>query len=522
MRSSTKLRGFANPQGAASPRPTLSSSSLGLKVNAINSSIFDSPSATHLDANAFTPRPSVKKLVIEKKSTPQDRLLNGSRSRTDGDRSHLVLDGGDNESTFVESVTAGSEQGGDSVSPMPRRAARSPSRGPSSGNKLNQLPRKIDLSEIPEDEYYTIPDMSVLANAGHEELAEVREFVVGRKGWGELRYKKPVNLNEVPELRDIPGTLVQFEERMQCEVYPEDAGDAKRPPGQGLNQPARITIEQCWPKDPSSGEPIKDPEHPRMKIRRRKIQSLPDTTFVAFEPVEGRAIFEVEHFTKYGVDSDDGEDEVDQGESDGLDYNEDDAPLNRRSRSRSIDDLPPQRTLRGMNDNGASDGVSDDSASMSTDETDGAPLSARDTPSRAIADIPAEAFNRSAVELMRQSLFVAPVLETMPSKRSMLGCAGKSDGPHFVSAERGTGGTQGVDTQGVSTAGVAGYSFTRLTAVVAAGIFRRFSQTHRWPGTTIQACQDRYERQLVPGQGRAHDRRWLVIFEGLPRRLEPR
>jgi hypothetical protein len=162
----------------------------------------------------------------------------------------------------------------------------------------SSISRKIDLDDYQEGEYYTIPEVSELWNCSDAQLKEMDDFVVGRKGFGELRFLEPVDIGSKANIDRIGGTLVRFA-GVTCEVYPN--AEDNRPPGEGLNHPAEITIEKAWPTDKEKREPIKDPKHPKQRIRERMLKNIPDTTFVSYDPVAGVWIFQVEHFTLYGI-----------------------------------------------------------------------------------------------------------------------------------------------------------------------------------------------------------------------------
>lgn len=291
-RSNVRLRGFASPA-----TPKLGASQLGMSVNGSKPGLFDSISPNTINPNAFTPRKSVKKLVLDKRTTGAN-LRASLMSNPKLDRSMLNPDA-ERESTYASSVQ-------DSVidSPIKKKSTMTMSRS-NQKSGLDAYPRTVDLDALDEGEYYTLPEMSVLCNASHADLASVNEFVVGRKGYGELRYLEPVDLNTVTTMADIPGTLVLFERLMECEVYPE--GTDGQEPGHGLNHRARISLEKCWPIERSTQKPIRDPNHPKLKAQERRCKNQPGTEFVSFDPETGKWVFEVEHFTKYGLDSDEEE-----------------------------------------------------------------------------------------------------------------------------------------------------------------------------------------------------------------------
>ena len=77
-------------------------------------------------------------------------------------------------------------------------------------------------------------------------------------------------------------------------MYPDDA--RKPPVGQGLNRPARVTLEQSWPVCKTTHQPIRDPE--RLE-RMQYVEKLKRSTakiggsFVEYDPETGACVFEV-------------------------------------------------------------------------------------------------------------------------------------------------------------------------------------------------------------------------------------
>lgn len=174
-------------------------------------------------------------------------------------------------------------------------------------------------------EYYTEPSLAALRTANYNELAAVHNFIVGRKGVGKIEFLEPVDLTSIGDLNDIVGGIVQIRLK-EVVVYPEeDDYDPRNPKdgakrnfvpgikakqGTGLNVPARVSLEACWPTDRATREPIKDPEHPRVKQMINKLKNKPETEFVDFEPESGTWTFKVKHFSRYGLDDSDEEEEA--------------------------------------------------------------------------------------------------------------------------------------------------------------------------------------------------------------------
>lgn len=155
-------------------------------------------------------------------------------------------------------------------------------------------------------DYYTLPSLDELAEMMDENGAcWVENFVVGRDGYGNVVF---------PELTNVSGLdldeIVHFRSK-EIDVYPND--ENKPPVGEALNKKAQVTLDRVWPVDKTSGIPIKDydrllkMEYPeKLEKAARKIGAK----FVDYRHETGSWVFEVKHFSKYGLldDSDDDED----------------------------------------------------------------------------------------------------------------------------------------------------------------------------------------------------------------------
>ncbi|TGZ78719.1 hypothetical protein EX30DRAFT_350776 [Ascodesmis nigricans] len=324
---------FTNSVGSSS----LSSSTLGRSFNSSNKlNLFDDNDQL-LNAGAFTPGgtsrvASLKKLVIDKKLR-DDNLFVGqsdlSQKRTDHGRSASITKGilkktvsfdmaGREESLSPGSSTPSrsepsAEQLGFMRSPADRRrrAESELSSSPAVCFDDSPIPSGKELALVREEDkahgsYWMVPSANKLKSLSKEQLKKVMGLTVGRRGFGQVRFDHPVDLTALPvEIEDLPGNVVVFDVRV-CTVYPE--GMEKPKPGKGLNVPATITLEDCFPVTKNERGKIRDPEHPRYLAHIRRLKSVKDTEFVDYLPEDGIWIFRVEHFTTYGlVDSDDDE-----------------------------------------------------------------------------------------------------------------------------------------------------------------------------------------------------------------------
>lgn len=146
-------------------------------------------------------------------------------------------------------------------------------------------------------DFFMSPSESVLQKYTTEQLKSVSGFVAGKQGVGQISFLKPVDLSEV-NLDDLFHKYIIFSQS-QVVVYPDT--NTKMPPGKGLNQPAEIRLERCWPVNRSTRLPITDPTNERHKQHIERLKAVPDTQFVDFQNDSGTWIFKVDHFSGYGV-----------------------------------------------------------------------------------------------------------------------------------------------------------------------------------------------------------------------------
>lgn len=154
--------------------------------------------------------------------------------------------------------------------------------------------------------YYTIPSLDELADmVDSNGDCIVDDFVVGREGYGNVMFPGKTNVANL-NLDDI----VHFR-RKEITVYPID--EEKPPEGTGLNKKAQVTLDCVWPSDKCTREYVTDPEclkemHYQEKLE--KITAKIGAKFLDYRPETGSWVFEVKHFSKYGLleDDDDNDD----------------------------------------------------------------------------------------------------------------------------------------------------------------------------------------------------------------------
>jgi len=154
-------------------------------------------------------------------------------------------------------------------------------------------------------DYWSSPAIAELSTLSSLELTHVENFSVGRKNHGNLMFKYPVDLTAFENNWDqLLGKTIIFQNKT-LQVYPDDA--EKPSQGNGLNVPAVITLEKVLPKKFD----IKNPDHQLLERHIQRLKSAHGMKFVSFDPLNGNYVFEVEHFSIWGiVDEEDDDPEI--------------------------------------------------------------------------------------------------------------------------------------------------------------------------------------------------------------------
>eukprot|EP00075_Anas_platyrhynchos_P032022 XP_027321275.1 nuclear pore complex protein Nup98-Nup96 [Anas platyrhynchos] len=153
--------------------------------------------------------------------------------------------------------------------------------------------------------YYTIPSMEELARFTNDRNeCIVTDFTIGRKGYGSIYFEGEVNLTNL-NLDDIVHIR-----RKEVIVYPDD--ERKPPIGEGLNRRAEVTLDGVWPTDKTSRCLIKSPERLAEMNYEGRLESVSrkqGARFKEYRPETGSWVFKVAHFSKYGLQDSDEEEE---------------------------------------------------------------------------------------------------------------------------------------------------------------------------------------------------------------------
>ncbi|GAA5959817.1 hypothetical protein JCM21900_001028 [Sporobolomyces salmonicolor] len=327
-RSSTKitrLRGFGT-SSTASPAAGASPLSFGASVGASGAQGTPGTPArgsplrlvnglsdeVAMSPNAFVSRPSVKKLVIDRKTLGRSLASpakdGAGAGTTPGGRTKVTFNpevevpsrstlfgastasrAGEDENSFAasEGVTDGNTTF-DSPSALKTTVASSSADWPARRPPATAAPPK-------HGEYYTIPSLDTLQKLPASKLRAVPDLVVGRVGYGQVAFSEPVDLTTLDSVEDLLGGIVRLEDR-NATVYPDEYDEIKPAPGQGLNVPATITLENCFPLDKATRKPIKERDHPRVQQHVKRLRNLDGTEFIDFEPETGKWTFQVHEF----------------------------------------------------------------------------------------------------------------------------------------------------------------------------------------------------------------------------------
>uniref|UniRef100_A0A8C5T9W2 Nuclear pore complex protein Nup98-Nup96 n=1 Tax=Malurus cyaneus samueli TaxID=2593467 RepID=A0A8C5T9W2_9PASS len=153
--------------------------------------------------------------------------------------------------------------------------------------------------------YYTIPSLEELARLTNDRNeCIVTDFTIGRKGYGSIYFEGEVNLTNL-NLDEIVHIR-----RKEVIVYPDD--ERKPPIGEGLNRRAEVTLDGVWPTDKTSRCLIKSPERlaeMNYEGRLEAVSRKQGARFKEYRPETGSWVFKVAHFSKYGLQDSDEEEE---------------------------------------------------------------------------------------------------------------------------------------------------------------------------------------------------------------------
>eukprot|EP00850_Spirogloea_muscicola_P003561 SM000014S00349 [mRNA] locus=s14:832041:845743:- [translate_table: standard] len=177
-----------------------------------------------------------------------------------------------------------------------------------SGGKGTQVAedgrQRTALPSLISEEYFTQPRLSELAakeRADPGYCSRVPNFVVGRRGYGHIKFLGETDVRGL----DLEA-IVQFN---KCEVlvYMDEA--AKPPVGDELNKAAEVALLQVHCVDRATGEHVKS--GPQLESFVKKLirkTGEQGAKFLSYSPEKGEWVFQVDHFSRYGLNTSDDDD----------------------------------------------------------------------------------------------------------------------------------------------------------------------------------------------------------------------
>lgn len=209
-------------------------------------------------------------------------------------------------------------------------------------------------------DYWSKPRIEKLKQMSQSELRSVSNFTAGRKGFGEVSFLKPVDLTGI-DLGLLLGGIIDFGPQ-DISIYPSTIDIPKAKPGDGVNQPARVQLEGCYPIDRATKQPVYETNDPRYDKFLRRIKNVGAQKFVDYTSEGGVWAFEVDHFSRYGLpldsDSEDEQEAEDQAEADESAESE-----SSEDAQSDVDFEPP---TRGLHEGSGSEGESETTSGSSS------------------------------------------------------------------------------------------------------------------------------------------------------------
>ncbi|KAL2325262.1 hypothetical protein Fmac_024320 [Flemingia macrophylla] len=151
------------------------------------------------------------------------------------------------------------------------------------------------MPKLRRSDYYTLPRIHELAAKERAEpgfCSHVKDFVVGRQGYGSIRFLGQTDVRGL----DLEA-LIQFNNR-EVIVYMDDS---KKPPvGQGLNKPAEVTLLNIKCFDKKTGHQYTEgPKIEKYKEMLKRKAEDQGAEFVSYDPTKGEWKIRVNHFSVY-------------------------------------------------------------------------------------------------------------------------------------------------------------------------------------------------------------------------------
>lgn len=210
-------------------------------------------------------------------------------------------------------------------------------------------------------DYWCRPRIEKLKQMSQSELRSVDNFVAGRKGYGEVAYLEPVDMTGI-DLSQLLGGVIEFGDQ-NISVYPPGCPVPKAKHGEGCNQPARVQLENCYAVDRATKQPIRDANDPKHQRFLQRIKSVAAQKFISYTADGGVWVFEVEHFSRYGLPPDTDSESEEEYDAEQDDHDESEAASTSDDQVSDEDFEPP---TRGLHEGSDSDGDESEEGSGSS------------------------------------------------------------------------------------------------------------------------------------------------------------
>eukprot|EP01038_Epipyxis_sp_PR26KG_P004128 gene4128-5882_t len=159
----------------------------------------------------------------------------------------------------------------------------------------NELP-SLNAPVLTKVGYFACPDISVLQSMTDEELSSVRDFAVFRPNVGTIEWEG------LTDVRGLDLDKIVVIDNKEVAVY-ENVQEPEV--GYGLNKPAKVTLYNIFPKQGAS-----------LTIQQQYAKKLQqfcekkDADFIEYDLENGKWTFIVKHFSRYGLDDEDDDEEL--------------------------------------------------------------------------------------------------------------------------------------------------------------------------------------------------------------------
>ena len=160
---------------------------------------------------------------------------------------------------------------------------------------------ELNPSSSSTTDYWCSPTVEQLKKLSKKQLANVSNFVIGRKNIGSISFEYDVDLTAFSEdFNDLFGKTVIFNENKTVEVYPDP--DNKPQVGYGLNVPAVIMLQNVYPIDKKTKKPITDNSKiAEVQYFIKRLRNMKEMEFISYNPFGGVWTFKVKHFSVWGI-----------------------------------------------------------------------------------------------------------------------------------------------------------------------------------------------------------------------------